>query len=77
MKAAKGRCFLVGSVLALVLLAAGAVPGPAAAALGNEDCVKCHEKQPADIEADGLAHKDQGCRECHKAHRPTSKNNIP
>ena len=23
------------------------------------------------------AHKDQGCRECHKGHRPSSKNNIP
>jgi predicted CXXCH cytochrome family protein len=76
--ARKGSVFLMASVLTLVLGAVGAQPALAAKAeLKNEDCGKCHEQQAADLDAAGLAHKDQGCRECHKAHRPASKNNIP
>lgn len=76
--ARKGSVFLMASVLALVSGFAGAVPVRAAVALKAEDCAKCHQQQPKDIEAAGGAHKtDIGCQDCHTGHRPTSKNNIP
>jgi hypothetical protein len=46
--------------------------------LSPSDCVKCHTSQPADIEANGAKHKSAiNCQNCHAAHRPSSKNNIP
>jgi hypothetical protein len=45
--------------------------------LSSSDCVKCHARQPADIEANGAKHKTITCQDCHAGHRPTSKNNIP
>jgi len=76
--ARKGNVFLMASVFALALCAAGAVPGQAAVSLKGEDCAKCHEKQPADIAAGGGKHKTEiSCQDCHTGHRPTSKNNIP
>ncbi len=49
-----------------------------AAVLANTDCVKCHARQPQEIEANGAAHKTQiGCQDCHTGHRPSSANNIP
>lgn len=46
--------------------------------LGIKDCVKCHELQPAEIEAAGAAHKnDINCLDCHTGHKPASPNNIP
>jgi len=62
------------------LAAEAAPPSPAAAApkLSNDDCAKCHDKQPAEIAANGAAHKTQiGCQDCHTGHRPKSANNIP
>ena len=65
------------SVLALALCAAGAVPGQAVA-LKGDDCAKCHEQQPKDIEAAGGKHKTEiSCQDCHASHRPAKKNNIP
>lgn len=47
-------------------------------ALSVDDCLKCHEKQPMEIEANGAAHKTKiNCRDCHQGHRPAVANNIP
>jgi predicted CXXCH cytochrome family protein len=45
--------------------------------LTSADCVKCHEKQPADLAALGGRHKTPNCRGCHASHKPSSKRNIP
>lgn len=72
------RISLVVTALALALCAGGAAPAAAKVALQDGDCVKCHERQPADVEAGGGKHKsDIGCQDCHAGHRPASKNNIP
>lgn len=43
-----------------------------------EDCVKCHEEQPNQINAKGASHKTEiDCQSCHEGHRPMSENNIP
>lgn len=55
-----------------------AVNASAQPALSIDDCAKCHELQPREIEEAGSAHKTQiNCLECHTAHRPASANNIP
>ncbi len=76
--ASKGRIFLTAALFAAAFGLAGAIPGQAKVDLKGEDCAKCHDQQPADIEAGGGAHKTEiGCQDCHAGHRPTSKNNIP
>lgn len=51
---------------------------PKKTALSADDCVKCHEKEPAQIEAKGAAHKTEiNCRSCHENHRPAVASNIP
>ncbi len=46
--------------------------------LSVDDCIKCHELQPAEIDAAGAAHKKAvNCLDCHPGHRPASANNIP
>ncbi len=76
--ARKGTVVLMASVFAFALCAAGAVPGQAKVELTSEDCAKCHETQPADVEAGGGKHKTEiSCQDCHAGHRPASKNNIP
>lgn len=46
--------------------------------LGVADCAKCHAAPPADIAANGGAHKTSiNCQDCHSGHRPMVKNNIP
>lgn len=53
-------------------------PAAAKAALGNDDCAKCHTAQPADIASAGGKHKSEiGCTDCHTGHRPSSAKNIP
>lgn len=48
------------------------------AVLTVADCVKCHNEQPAQIEAGGAAHKTEiDCQACHEGHRPSVANNIP
>lgn len=48
------------------------------AVLTSDDCVKCHQQQPAEIEANGAAHKTAiNCQDCHTGHRPMVANNIP
>jgi len=48
------------------------------AVLADGDCVKCHEKEPAQIAAKGMAHKTEiTCIACHEGHRPKVANNIP
>jgi predicted CXXCH cytochrome family protein len=50
----------------------------AKAVLTAADCVKCHQKEPQEIAANGAAHKTQiGCQDCHAGHRPSVANNIP
>jgi hypothetical protein len=64
--------------LGLVLIATPALAADAAKPkLLDADCVKCHDKPPADIAAAGGQHKDVSCQECHAGHRPASKSNIP
>lgn len=49
-----------------------------AAELQNTDCLKCHDKQPANIKASGGKHRDKvGCRSCHLEHLPLGKKTIP
>lgn len=74
------RCLMMSVVLTCLLspLAFAADPAPAKASLSSADCVKCHAAPPADIAANGGAHKSQiSCQDCHAGHRPMVKNNIP
>jgi predicted CXXCH cytochrome family protein len=75
-------------LLTFLLLAGTALAAPAApaapaangkgAVLTAADCAKCHQRQPAEIEAKGAAHKTQiDCQACHQGHRPAVANNIP
>lgn len=77
------RIFIVAACACLMAGAHGkawAANGAAAAAprLSNDDCVKCHAKAPADVAANGAAHKTAvKCQDCHNGHPPTVKNIIP
>jgi len=83
MNVPKGFKLLVAPlfVAAAVSFAWGAEPANLAApALSNADCVKCHAKPAADIEAKGMAHKTSvGCQDCHVGHPPAvpKKDIIP
>ena len=59
-------------VCSLVLLVGGMTAGYAlaeGAVLTNDDCVKCHEKEPADIAAAGAKHQTAvTCQDCHIGH---------
>jgi hypothetical protein len=79
---AAGICLLASAAMAAGPAAAPAAPAaPAAkqtAQLTSADCVKCHAKPPADIEARGMAHKTKvTCQDCHQGHPPTTKKIIP
>ncbi len=68
------------SILAGMALLAGAAGVALAqpAALVVADCVKCHDVQSAQIDANGAKHKtDIDCQACHEGHRPKSAKNIP
>lgn len=53
-------------------------PAAAKPVLSPADCAKCHEKEPAQIAANGAKHRDQiNCQDCHTGHRPAVANNIP
>jgi predicted CXXCH cytochrome family protein len=80
------RAFILPLLLFSALLVSFAGPVSTANAqqkqakmiLSPGDCAKCHETQPADIEAAGTKHKSAvNCLDCHTNHRPASKNNIP
>ena len=46
--------------------------------LSGADCIKCHSAAPADIAANGGAHKTSvGCQDCHAGHPPSVKKIIP
>ncbi len=45
--------------------------------LTGGDCVKCHYTVAADVDANGYAHKDLSCMECHEEHPPEGTNVIP
>jgi len=46
--------------------------------LTSADCIKCHSQAPADIAANGMAHKTNvTCQDCHVGHPPTTKKIIP
>lgn len=81
MKVVKSRCLTaVFAALAIFSLAglASAAQEQAKATLTSEDCVKCHSKPPADIAANGMAHKTNvTCQDCHVGHPPTVKKIIP
>jgi len=48
------------------------------AMLSVDDCAKCHNEQPAEIDAEGASHKTEiDCQACHEGHRPSVENNIP
>lgn len=49
-----------------------------AASLTPADCVKCHVEAPAQIEANGAAHKSEiDCLACHAGHPPQVQDIIP
>ncbi|PLX79227.1 MAG: cytochrome C [Desulfuromonas sp.] len=74
----KASYSLPALVAILFLIAASPALAEPSAALSIQDCVKCHDQQPAEIEAAGAAHKEAiNCLECHTAHRPRVENNIP
>ena len=63
--------------MALLLGTAGVVMAQQAT-LGIADCVKCHDQQTAQIEANGAKHKTAiDCLACHEGHKPKSAKNIP
>jgi predicted CXXCH cytochrome family protein len=65
---------------AFLLATAMAAPAEEAAkaVLTAADCVKCHQKEPQQIAANGAAHKTEiDCQACHTGHRPAVANNIP
>ena len=68
-------------VCSLVLLVGGMTAGYALAegvVLTNDDCVKCHEQEPADIAEAGAKHQTAvTCQDCHIGHPPKVENNIP
>ncbi len=70
------RVIFVSTVLTVMLaVCAYAADRPM---LSSADCIKCHYSQPADIAANGGAHKTSvTCQDCHTGHRPAIKNNIP
>jgi predicted CXXCH cytochrome family protein len=72
-----GRCMLITLVCGL-LVGGASLSAMAQASLTAGDCVKCHDQQPAEIEANGAAHKTEiDCQACHEGHRPKVANNIP
>lgn len=75
-----GRALAAPAAAAPAKPAAGAAPAKAAVAkvsLDNSDCVKCHDKPPADLTSSGGKHLEVNCTGCHESHRPASKSNIP
>jgi len=65
---------------ALVLAAVFVSPSGsmAVAVLTPDDCIKCHDKPPADIASNGGAHRDViTCVECHEGHPPKVRDIIP
>jgi predicted CXXCH cytochrome family protein len=70
------RAVLVPALL--VALFAATVPAAERPMLSGADCVKCHAAAPADIAANGGAHKTSvGCQDCHAGHPPSVKKIIP
>jgi hypothetical protein len=69
---------LAGAWLAAGVGSAAAAEPAAKAVLTSADCIKCHAKPPADIEANGGKHKTEiTCQDCHVGHPPAVKNIIP
>lgn len=77
MKRNKWIAFLFLLPAIFVLYSASGWAVPQKAELSSFDCVKCHEAQPAQIDANGGRHKTITCQDCHMGHRPSSKKNIP
>ncbi len=69
--------FMTHAFLFLYSVSAWAAGEAKQAALNSSDCYKCHQTQPAAVEAQGGKHKTITCQDCHSGHRPVSKNNIP
>jgi hypothetical protein len=68
------------SILAVMTMILFALPALAAesAKLTVDDCIKCHEKEPATIAAKGGKHATAvTCLDCHKEHPPKGTNAIP
>ncbi len=70
------------TILMALTISAGVMLACTSLSLANElsdsDCIKCHTQPPADIEAQGGAHKTAvTCMECHEGHPPSVRENIP
>lgn len=75
---AAGICLLASTALAAEPAKPAAPAAKPAVQLTSSDCVKCHAKAPADVEAKGMAHKTKvTCQDCHQGHPPTVKKIIP
>lgn len=70
------RVVFVSTVLVVTLaVCAFAAEKPV---LSSADCVKCHTSAPADVAANGGAHKTSvSCQDCHAGHPPAVKKIIP
>jgi len=78
MKAVKKNCLTAVLALFAIFFLSGIACAQEDTKLTNADCVKCHAKAPADVAANGGAHKTSvTCQDCHTGHPPTVKNIIP
>ena len=76
MKKGLGCKLLVLCGLSLLFFAGNALAQDSA--LSSSDCVKCHDKEPADIAAAGAKHQTAvSCQDCHIGHPPQVADNVP
>jgi predicted CXXCH cytochrome family protein len=69
---------LVISIFIAATIAIFSMGSAHSASLEVSDCAKCHDQQPAEIDANGASHKTEiDCQACHASHRPKVENNIP
>jgi len=74
-KISRAASLLGGSIL---LASAFWAPGAGAAGLIPDDCIKCHDKAPLDINSNGGSHKSKvSCVDCHEGHPPKVMEIIP
>ncbi len=74
------RLALLASIAlgATTFLAAPAQAEVVEAVLTVNDCIKCHQNPPRDIDAHGGKHKTEvTCLDCHEGHPPAVTDNIP
>jgi len=74
MKSVKHTLLLCCATVALLGMAQ---PALSSDTLGDDDCIKCHLNAVNDVAANGAAHNEMGCQDCHLEHAPLGDNIIP